>query len=875
MLRKLQTILIGIILYIELILSEDLSYSLVKMMKIKNSLLWIFKKDNQYFSLEIINIKNNCLQFLIKDLDNNSFEMPNEEPFPYHKLKKNNIFQDTLYIHESIHDFDYDIDISSSSSIDIIRKSTKEIIFSSSFDSLVLKKNYIQISTSLPSHHLYGIGERTINFTVPSGIYTLYNKDIVGKIEDGKGKGIQRYGSHPMYLMREKSGKYYISYLRNSLPMDIVVDHDESRLTYKIVGGIFDFTLFLGDENPESVIKEYHSYLGGYSLPPFWSFGFHQSRWGYENITVIEEVLDKYDKLNLPLDVIWNDIDYMNNKQSLTIDYIRYSPQKLKEIKNKYNKKYVIIFEPTVGISNKDFEFYKKGINKDIFIKNSQGNNLINVVWTGLCHFIDFFNPNSQSFWEEALNTIHKDLNYDGIWLDMNEVSGFSNGQIYENWNSHPCQDTNIFPYIPGTTPLEDKTICPNSIHYNGLLHYQVHNFYPNIQAKRTYEVLENLFPDQFPFILSRANAPGLGKYAAHWSGDNLGTYDFYKFSLSEVFNSNLFGIPMIGADICGFDLNTTETLCSQWYQMGSLYPFSRAHAHIESYRKEPFAMGDLLYETTLKSLQFRYSILKYYYSLFMLNEGRGTIFRPLFFEFYDDPILLEDKYIQNSFLIGSSLLVIPNFNEINKTNTTNIENKIEAYFPKGDWYDLRTSTRVNKSTNSETIEIENSLRDMPPVYLRSGRIIFMNSVDNVKSTEDLNNIFSLVIGFNTFDKSTLTKVSEAEVFLPTVKNYNSKLEIENCIKNNCYIKIKSRIDYNNNLLNISFSKANFYDSNYDYIEIVQIKVFGITLPNNIEFNNTNYKITKINEYCLLISFTNSIKVMKENLNLNFELSNK
>lgn len=84
-----------------------------------------------------------------------------------------------------------------------------------------------------------------------------------------------------MYMRRDAaSKKFHVVFLRNAYGMEI--DYTENqKLTYKVIGGNFDFKFFIGDKNPEEPIKLYHNYINGWILHPFWAQGYHQCRWGY------------------------------------------------------------------------------------------------------------------------------------------------------------------------------------------------------------------------------------------------------------------------------------------------------------------------------------------------------------------------------------------------------------------------------------------------------------------------------------------------------------------------------------------------------------------------------------------------------------------
>lgn len=63
--------------------------------------------------------------------------------------------------------------------------------------------------------------------------------------------------------------------------------------------------------------------------------------------------------------------------------------------------------------------------------------------------------------------------------------------------------------------------------------------------------------------------------------------------SVSGIMLMNMFGIPMVGADICGFIGNTNPELCARWHIVGAFYPFSRNHNAIDAIDQEPYLFND------------------------------------------------------------------------------------------------------------------------------------------------------------------------------------------------------------------------------------------------------------------------------------------
>lgn len=102
-------------------------------------------------------------------------------------------------------------------------------------------------------------------------------------------------------------------------------------------------------------------------------------------------------------------------------------------------------------------------------------------------------------------------------------------------------------------------TIDANLEHYttseSPLYHEQLHAYYGHLSAVPTFEYLSQR--KGRPFILTRSNSVGTGVFAAHWTGDNVANWNFLKASINGNFLFQIFGIQMVGADICGFYRNT------------------------------------------------------------------------------------------------------------------------------------------------------------------------------------------------------------------------------------------------------------------------------------------------------------------------------
>ncbi|MBU1921298.1 DUF5110 domain-containing protein [bacterium] len=448
-------------------------------------------------------------------------------------------------------------------------------------------------------------------------------------------------------------------------------------------GGDLDYFFMYGPEI-DTVMKQYASITGTTPLPPLWSLGYQQCRWSYYPDKEVLRLADTFREKEIPADVIYLDIHYMDDYRIFTWHPERFpQPKEMLGDLEKQGFKVVTIIDPGVK-ADSQFVVAQEGLSGNHFVRYPDESVYVGEVWPGKSYFPDFSRSETRDWWG---GWIGKWLGYgvDGSWIDMNEPAVW--GQAF-----------------PLETIFNDEGLNSS--------HKKMHNLYGLLMAKATYEGTIAAQPNQRPFVLTRAGFAVEQRYSSVWTGDNVANEEHLALGIRMVQGLSMSGIPFCGTDVGGFIETPSPELWARWIQVGAFSPLFRAHTHYGSPDQEPWSFGEDIENISKEYISLRYRLLPYLYSLFYQSGSSGApVWKPLFYCDQTDPNTYSWDY-QHQFFVGEKLMVAP----VTKLG----QNLLKVYLPEGKWLNWHTEETYE---GPGTVVVDAPLHQMP-IFLREGAII-------------------------------------------------------------------------------------------------------------------------------------------------------
>lgn len=506
---------------------------------------------------------------------------------------------------------------------------------------------------------VYGLGETMRGINKRGWIYESRCTDEPFHTEDKRSV----YGAHNFILIdgKERFGAFF------DLPGKITFDvgYTDSDMI-QIMPERFALDLYIiTGESLKAIVSEFRSLIGKSYLPPKWAFGYGQSRWGYVTEDDIRRCADEYKKARIPLDMLYLDIDYMDNFKDFTVHPERFPDLKAFAAEMKERGIRLIPIIDAAVKKEEGYRVYDEGHEMGYFCKDENGEDTIVGVWPGKSVLPDFLNPEASRWFGQQYKAL-TDLGIEGFWNDMNEPALFysekglkSAIEEVKKINIEKVGALDFFGTRDVLAKLQNADSDYKRFYHNTpegrFAHYDVHNLYGYHMTKSAYDALCEL-RNEPSLLFSRASYIGAHRYGGIWTGDNHSWWSHILQSLQQMPGLNMCGFLFSGSDIGGFNGNCTRDLLIRWMSFALFTPLMRNHAAFGTRSQEAFAFGDT--EVFRHIITLRYRLLPYLYDAFVKAVENDTMyFRPLAFDYEDDEIAAT---VEDQLMVGDRMMIAP-----------------------------------------------------------------------------------------------------------------------------------------------------------------------------------------------------------------------
>jgi alpha-glucosidase (family GH31 glycosyl hydrolase) len=520
-----------------------------------------------------------------------------------------------------------------------------------------------------PSEHYYGTGERGTDLDRRGQSFESYNRQVGGY--DGP---VETMNINVPFVV---SSAGYGIYFENTYPgwFDFGADRP-GIFTYTADGGELSYFIFAAPRAADQLLL-YTWLTGRQPLPPRWSLGFIQSKYGYRTEAEARETVRIMREKRIPCDALVLDLYWFRHMGDLSWEPGAWpSPFAMMDDFLEEGLKTIVITEPYITDQSSN---YAEAISLEHVAKDASGQafHLPNW-WSCGCDalLLDVTSREARDWWWSK-HPAFFGSQLAGLWTDLGEPE------------RHPSE----------------------MVHAAGSAR-KVHNTYNLLWARAIHEGFLELRPGERLFNLTRSGYAGAQRYGViPWSGDVAKRFGGLAVQLPMMLSMGLSGLAYHNSDIGGFTRGpTTPELYVRWMQYGTFCPVTRAHGSRDP--TEPWAFGEEAERISRKYIELRYRLLPYIYTLAWHNSESGLpLARPLFFSDPDNPLFANES---STYLWGDAFIVSP---------VVVASQDVKAVLlPEGEWIDYWSE---ESAFGVGSVSVVAPLETMP-LFVKAGSIVPM-----------------------------------------------------------------------------------------------------------------------------------------------------
>ena len=233
------------------------------------------------------------------------------------------------------------------------------------------------------------------------------------------------------------------------------------------------------------------------------------------------------------------------------------------------------------------------------------------------------------------------------------------------------------------------------------------------------------------PMTFSRYAGPGSHRYPVGFSGDTVITWESLDFQPYFTETASNIGYGWWSHDIGGHMQGyKDDEMTARWTQFGIFSPIMRLHSSCSEFNgKEPWRFKK---ETELvmgDALRQRHAMIPYLYTMnYRSYKENLPVILPMYYEYPEEQAAYQMK---NQFFFGSAMIVAPITQpRIHKLNLA----KVKVWLPDGVWYDIFTGVMYR---GGRTLDMYRSLESIPVLAKAGGILTFTDEISGVDAAKN------------------------------------------------------------------------------------------------------------------------------------------